>query len=53
MKNRLRCRYFRDSRSLEVVLRRKPVGTVWIAAGYKNEIHTYKQETNRGRSHEH
>ena len=27
----------------------KPVGTVWIAAGYKNEIHTYKQETNRGR----
>ena len=28
----------------------KPVGTVWIAAGYKNEIHTYKQETNRGRS---
>lgn len=28
----------------------KPVGTVWIAAGYKNEIHTYKQETNRGRA---
>ena len=28
----------------------KPVGTVWIAAGYKNEIRTYKQETNRGRS---
>ena len=27
----------------------KPVGTVWIAAGYKNEIRTYKQETNRGR----
>lgn len=28
----------------------KPVGTVWIAVGYKNEIRTYKQETNRGRS---
>ena len=28
----------------------KPVGTVWIAAGYKNEIHTYKQETNQGRA---
>ncbi|WP_077154280.1 competence/damage-inducible protein A [Bacteroides bouchesdurhonensis] len=28
----------------------KPVGTVWIAAGYKNEIRTYKQETNRGRT---
>ena len=28
----------------------KPVGTVWIAAGYKNEIRTYKQETNRGRA---
>lgn len=28
----------------------KPVGTVWIAAGYKNEIQTYKQETNRGRA---
>ena len=28
----------------------KPVGTVWIAAGYKNEIRTYRQETNRGRS---
>lgn len=27
----------------------KPVGTVWIAAGYKNEIRTYRQETNRGR----
>ena len=28
----------------------KPVGTVWIADGYKNEIRTYKQETNRGRA---
>lgn len=28
----------------------KPVGTVWIAASYKNEIRTYKQETNRGRA---
>ncbi|WP_347223407.1 competence/damage-inducible protein A [Bacteroides congonensis] len=28
----------------------KTVGTVWIAAGYKNEIRTYKQETNRGRA---
>ena len=28
----------------------KPVGTVWIAAGYKNEMRTYKQETNRGRA---
>lgn len=28
----------------------KPVGTVWIAAGYKNEIRTYKQETNCGRA---
>lgn len=28
----------------------KPVGTVWIAAGYKNEIRTYKQETNQGRA---
>ena len=28
----------------------KPVGTVWIAAGYKNEIRTYKQEINRGRA---
>lgn len=28
----------------------KPVGTVWIAAGYKSEIHTYKQELNRGRT---
>ena len=28
----------------------KPVGTVWIAAGYKNVIRTYKQETNRGRA---
>lgn len=27
----------------------KPVGTVWIAAAYKNEIRTMKQETNRGR----
>lgn len=29
--------------------REKPVGTVWIAAAYKNEIRTMKQETNRGR----
>ncbi len=28
----------------------KPVGTVWIAAGYKNENRTYRQETNRGRA---
>ena len=28
----------------------KPVGTVWIAVGYKNEIRTYRQETNRGRA---
>lgn len=27
----------------------KPVGTVWIAAAYKNEIRTMKQETDRGR----
>lgn len=27
----------------------KPVGTVWIAAAYKNEIRTLRQETNRGR----
>lgn len=27
----------------------KPVGTVWIAAAYKNEVRTMKQETNRGR----
>ena len=27
----------------------KPVGTVWIAAAYKKEIITLKQETNRGR----
>lgn len=27
----------------------KPVGTVWIAAGYKNEIRTYRQETDHGR----
>lgn len=27
----------------------KPVGTVWIAAAYENEIRTMKQETNRGR----
>lgn len=27
----------------------KPVGTVWIAAAYKNNISTMKQETNRGR----
>ena len=29
--------------------REKPVGTVWIAAAYKNEIRTMKQETDRGR----
>ena len=28
----------------------KPVGTVWIAAGYKNEIRTFKQETDEGRA---
>lgn len=28
----------------------KPVGTVWIAAGYKNEIRTYRQETDHGRA---
>lgn len=28
----------------------KPVGTVWIAAGYKNEIRTFKQETDSGRA---
>lgn len=27
----------------------KPVGTVWIAAAYKNEIRTVKQDTGRGR----
>lgn len=27
----------------------KPVGTVWIAVAYKNEIRTFKQESNRGR----
>ena len=27
----------------------KPVGTIWIAAGYKNKFITYKQETDRGR----
>lgn len=27
----------------------KPVGTVWIAAAYKNEIRTIKQEADRGR----
>ena len=27
----------------------KPVGTVWIAAAYKNKIRTMKQEANRGR----
>ena len=27
----------------------KPVCTVWIAAAYKSEICTMKQETNRGR----
>lgn len=27
----------------------KPVGTVWIAAAYQNEIVTLKQETDRGR----
>ena len=29
--------------------KQKPVGTVWIAAAYKNEICTMKQETDRGR----
>ena len=29
--------------------REKPVGTVWIAAAYKNKIRTMKQETDRGR----
>ena len=29
--------------------REKPVGAVWIAAPYKNEIPTMKQETDRGR----
>ena len=28
----------------------KPVGTVWIAAGYKNEIRTFKQENDSGRA---
>lgn len=27
----------------------KPVGTIWIAAAYKNEIRTMKQDSNRGR----
>ena len=27
----------------------KPVGTIWIASAYKNEIRTMKQEINRGR----
>lgn len=27
----------------------KPVGMVWIAVAYKNEIRTYKQEVNLGR----
>lgn len=27
----------------------KPVGTVWIAVAYKNEIRTMRQETDRGR----
>lgn len=27
----------------------KPVGTVWMAAAYKNEIRTFKQETDGGR----
>lgn len=27
----------------------KPVGTVWVAVAYKNEIRTMKQETDRGR----
>ncbi len=27
----------------------KPMGTVWIAAAYKNEIRTMKQDSNRGR----
>ena len=28
----------------------KPVGTVWMAVCYKNEIRTLKQDTNRGRA---
>ena len=28
----------------------KPVGTVWIAAAYKDKIRIMKQETNRGRA---
>lgn len=28
----------------------KTVGTVWIAAGYKNEIRTYRQESDHGRA---
>jgi nicotinamide-nucleotide amidase len=28
----------------------KPVGVIWMAAGYKNEIRTYKQERNNGRA---
>ena len=28
----------------------KPVGTVWIAAAYKNDIVTMKQEGDRGRA---
>jgi nicotinamide-nucleotide amidase len=28
----------------------KPVGTIWMAARYKNEIRTYKQERNQGRA---
>lgn len=30
--------------------REKPVGTVWIAAAYKNEIVTFKQEGDDGRA---
>ena len=28
----------------------KPVGTVWIAVAYKNEIYTFKQEGDNGRA---
>lgn len=28
----------------------KPVGTVWIAVAYKNEISTFKQEGDNGRA---
>ena len=30
----------------------KPVGTVWIAAGYKNEIRTYEAGNKSRKSHE-